>query len=622
MNGSQPTKFPSSGTPYLGGDGPRIGSPKLTLRLREYLNWDKNPKFRSEIENLFTAEDEVTLGSLLLPRLEFGTAGIRGKMGGGYAQMNDLVIIQTSQGLCSYLMSLFGGREQRSVVIGYDGRHNSRRFAGLTARAMIAKGFKVYLFQRCVPTPFIPFAVTLFKSVCGIMITASHNPKEDNGYKVYWENGAQIVSPHDKKIQDSILRNTEPWDQAWEEESVWLLTDNPIEEVEAKYFEQIKNSVLYPELNSKTSLEFTYTPMHGVGAKFIEQGFTAAGLKLPHHVPDQVEINPNFPTVKFPNPEEGKSALKLAIETANSKNCSIIVANDPDADRLAVAEKVNDVWKIFNGNELGALLGWWSLFVHKEKNGESKDLSDCYMLASTVSSKILRTMAEKEGFNFIETLTGFKWMGNKTVDLMKANKKSEILFAFEEAIGFMIGTAVLDKDGISAGVRLAELAVYLNSKGLTLHDQLKTIYEIYGYHVSENSYYICRDPEIIKSIFDALRSYGGEENAYPTSLMGGKYNVTSVRDLTTGFDSAQPDNKPLLPVSKNSQMITFEFENGLTATLRTSGTEPKVKYYTELRGAPEERDWNKVTETLHEMVEAIISEFFQPTKYGLEARSD
>jgi len=297
------------------------------------------------------------------------------------------------------------------------------------------------------------------------------------------------------------------------------------------------------------------------------------------------------------------------------------LANDPDADRLAVAEKQSkrdNRWHIFSGNELGALLGWWSWYSFRQANPD-EDPSQLHMMASTVSSKFLKTMADVEGFNFTETLTGFKWMGSKTAELQAQGKR--VLFAYEEAIGFMCGTAVLDKDGISAGIRVAEMAAFLSSKGMSLRDKLDELISTYGYHISDNSYFLCYEQPVIKRLFERLRTFSGQPNTYPESLLNGKYEVKFVRDLTSGYDSSQPDQKAILPVSRSSQMITFTFKNGLVATLRTSGTEPKIKYYTELCAPPTEKNLEVLQDTLDEMVKAIISEFLQPDENGLQARN-
>nr|CAD7399459.1 unnamed protein product [Timema cristinae] len=503
----------------------------LDQRISQWLEWDKNEKTSQEIRSLVYNMNVLELEAMFDSRLTFGTAGIRGAMGPGPSNMNDLVIIQTTQGLVTYLQEACTESVLRGVAIGYDGRYNSKRFAELTTAIILNRGIPVYLFSKVCPTPFIPYTVTHFNLSAGIMITASHNPKEDNGYKVYWQNGSQIIPPHDKNIQKSIVEQLTPWETSWD--TSILLTSNllkdPYSEVWDAYFDLLRSTVVYPMVNARSPLEFTYTAMHGVGYPYMKEAFTVVHLQPFLAVLEQRDPDPEFPTVKFPNPEEGKSALDLAIKTADTGGSTVILANDPDADRLAVAEKnvENKSWKVFTGNELGALLGWWSL--HCFKNKTNADLDNVYMLASTVSSKILKSMAVIEGFNFTETLTGFKWMGNETVNLLSQGKT--VLFAFEEAIGFMYGTAVLDKDGISAGAKMAELACYLQDIGMTLSDKLADIYKTYGHHISENSYYFCYNQEVIKQIFDRLRTFAGTANTYPTSILKGKYQITSVRDL-------------------------------------------------------------------------------------------
>lgn len=596
------------------------GNVELDRKITEWLKWNKDANMEHEVQTLILSNDNKVLTNLFLKRLEFGTAGLRGRMGPGYSQMNDLVIVQTGQGLSTYILNSISNAKEKGVIIGYDGRHHSKRFAELTAAIFVAKNIKVYLFSKVVPTPFIPYGILKYKCAAGIMITASHNPKDDNGYKVYWDNGAQIISPHDKEIQKNILKNLEPMDSSWNVAKVYnsSLYLDPWSDIVQSYFSDLKETVLYPEVNKNTILKYTYTPMHGVGYEYMTAAFNAANLKPFVVVEEQKLPDPEFPTVKFPNPEEGKSALDLSIKVANENSSSIILANDPDADRLACATKLkNDEWHIFSGNELGALLGWWMLHKYQVQHADT-DFSDVYMMSSTVSSKILESMAKQEGFNYEETLTGFKWMGNRTVELKKAGK--EVIFAFEEAIGFMCGSNVLDKDGISAGMHVAELAAYLETMGLTLYDKLQEIYTQYGHHISKNSYWICYEQDIIKKIFERMRNFASKPNTYPTNILGGKYSIIGVRDLTTGYDNRKPENKATLPVSKSSQMITFTFKNGLVITLRTSGTEPKIKYYSELCASPEEQNIETLKNTLDEMVSAVVTEFLQPEENGLLPR--
>ncbi|XP_050504294.1 phosphopentomutase [Diabrotica virgifera virgifera] len=596
------------------------GCAALDQKVAEWLALDKNETTSNAMRTLLHEKKFQEINKILTKRLGFGTAGLRGKMGVGYACMNDLVIIQTAQGFFNYLVKLDEKLlKSNGIVIGYDGRHNSRRWAELTASVFLHAGYPVKLFSTICPTPFIPYAIRQFGCASGVMVTASHNPKEDNGYKVYGSNGAQIVSPVDEHIQNSILQNLQPLESSWDTSIISSspLISDPRSDVFCRYMNVIDrdNSEECKELNRKMNLTFTYTPMHGVAYEYIKKVFEIVNAKFVV-VPEQRDPHPDFPTVKFPNPEEGKSSLDLSFKCADENNSSIILANDPDADRLAMAEKSPKTgeWRIFNGNETGALIGWWMLTTFKKRN-PSFPLSKVYMLSSTVSSMILNTMSKKEGFKFVDTLTGFKWLGNKALELEKEGNK--VIFAFEEAIGFMCSTEVLDKDGVSAAAQLASMVSYVYSQKKTVADQLNEIYDTYGLHISLNSYYICTEPPIIKEIFTQIRTKRGV-NTYPESILNGKYKITSVRDLTTGYDNNQPDNKAVLPVSADTEMITFYFENGLVCTLRTSGTEPKIKYYTELCASPEIRDRSQLTSLLKEMVDAICEEMFQPTKYNLK----
>lgn len=595
------------------------GNPTLDLKITEWLEWDQNDKTRAEILSLINQNEVKKLENLMLNRLAFGTAGLRGEMGAGYAAMNDLVIIQTSQGLAAYLEKTVPDVKNRGVVISFDARHNSHRFAKLASQSFLQREIPVFLYSHITPTPFVPFAVLHLGCSAGIMVTASHNPKEDNGYKVYWNNGAQIIPPHDRGIQASIEKQLVPWPCAWDVDSISKnpLCQDPLSQMNQKYFAAMKAEVLNRKECEECPLRFTFTAMHGVSHTYMVEAFQTCGFQHFVSVKEQMEPDPDFPTVKFPNPEEGKSALDLSVKTANENGSPIILANDPDADRLAVAEKLpSGEWKVFTGNETGALLSWWLWHCFRSRNTEVP-ASDVYMISSTVSSKILQAIASKEGFNFIETLTGFKWMGNKAHELMEKGKT--VLFAFEEAIGYMCGTAVLDKDGIASAMHIAQCAAYLKAKGISLYQQLDNIYKMYGYHVCNNSYFICHHQPTIKVMFERIRNFAGP-GMYPKEL--GQYKVKGIRDLTTGYDSTQFGNKAVLPTSKSSQMITFYFENDCVATIRTSGTEPKIKYYTELRSKPNQGDGKSLSTELEQMVQLIIRDWLQPESNNLTVRSD
>uniref|UniRef100_A0A673WY63 Phosphoglucomutase 2-like 1 n=1 Tax=Salmo trutta TaxID=8032 RepID=A0A673WY63_SALTR len=591
------------------------GDVRLDTAIYQWITWDKNPKTRAQIEALLLDGQVEELRRRLCSRMTFGTAGLRAAMGAGFALINDLTIIQSTQGMYKYLARSFPDFSSRGIVVGYD------------TRAQEASGCNSERYYT-IPPPFSsadhtttckhPYAVKRLGAAAGVMVTASHNPKEDNGYKVYWHNGAQISSPNDKEILKCIEESSEPWSESWNES----LADNsplrsdPLREISKKYMEDL-SSVCFHRYQFTSPLKFVHSSFHGVGHDYVQQAFRAFGFPPPIPVPEQKDPDPNFSTVSCPNPEEGESVLELSLRLAERENATIVMATDPDADRLAVAEQSDRCgWKVFTGNELAALLGWWMLFNWKETHSDPADRERMYMLATTVSSKILKAFARIEGFHFEETLPGFKWIGKKIHELAKTG--NEVIFAFEESIGFLCGSMVPDKDGVSAAVVVAEMASYLYNKNLTLHQQLENIFEIYGYHISTTSYVICHDPPTVKRIFTRLRNFEGE-NTYPRS--SGGHSIVDVRDVTTGYDSSQPDKLCVLPMTKSSQMITFTLQNGIVATLRTSGTEPKIKFYTEFCAPPGKSDISSLEEELKKVTDTLVEEFLEPDKNNLIRRS-
>jgi len=536
------------------------------MNASQWLKWDINSETRLQVEKM-TEEDNTELFER--PRIAFGTAGLRAEMGPGPSRMNDLVVLQAAQGLLAYLNSTSSSKS--SIVLGYDHRKrgslSSKRFAEITAKVFVENGWKVFLFKRTVPTPFVPFAIKHFSSAAGVMVTASHNPKNDNGYKVYWGNACQIIPPHDIGIAQAIMENLEPQITFADNEQVDTEED-PTDLISDLYFKNI-SSILKRRPASKRPLKIVYTAMHGIGHEWAKKSFESFELSPFIPVPEQVEPDPEFPTVAFPNPEEGKGALQLSFNTAKTHGATLVLANDPDADRLAVAELVsNDEWKVFTGNEIAALLGCW------EVENYCEDKSKTAFVASTVSSKFLQRVAEVEGMKFLDCLTGFKWIGNESLKLREQGY--DVIFAFEEAIGFCIGDNVPDKDGISAVSVFAEMANALHGQGLTCSQRLVQLQEQYGYFCSNNHYIVSHDTAKNHQVFDSLRADG-----YIKEAAG--YKIVNVRDLKApGYDSQTKDNKPTLPIGEN--MITFYFENSCVVTLRMSGTEPKLKYYTELRG--------------------------------------
>ncbi|KAJ3380776.1 Phosphoglucomutase-3 [Entophlyctis sp. JEL0112] len=591
-----------------------------------WLRLDRDPVSRAAIAALLARRDFARLRPRLAPPIAFGTAGLRAEMAAGFACINQLTVIQASQGLASYIAKNVPSATERGIVVGHDHRHNSETFARLTAAVFLVYGFKVYFFDSIVHTPMVPFAIQRLHLAGGIMITASHNPKQDNGYKVYWENSCQIIPPHDKGIAaeiEALNETTATWD-------VTLVDSNPkcikseTESLKSLYFSTLSASLLSTprDVLSKSTLRYAYTAMHGVGFEPANRVLRELGLPpFAASVPEQVFPDPDFPTVAFPNPEE-KGALDLAIALANGRDIPLVFANDPDADRFAAAERRrrrpgdggNAEWHVFTGDQIGALLAY--AVVRRFANAPAEKRKKVAMINSA-------------------------WMSNKAVDLQ--NEGYDTFFVYEEAIGFMTHPCVLDKDGVSALASFAELAISQHANNSTMLDLLEDLYKRYGFHASNNHYFICHNPAIITEIFKYIRFGVGSSSVartnlkresdgatlrYPKTVAG--FQVSRIRDLTVGFEMSGMDKTdtgtessqilvkngefvPSLPVSSSSEMITFELVNECIFTLRTSGTEPKIKYYIEKKGS----DRGLVHKDLELVVKAVAEELFQASKNGL-----
>ncbi|CAG9582257.1 phosphomannomutase-like protein [Leishmania major strain Friedlin] len=583
----------------------------LDAKVEQWLAWDRDPATRQIIESLAAKKDTAELRRRLETRMKFNTAGLRSTMGAGSAHMNRLTVLQTAQGLAAYVKQQFAPAElSRGVVIGYDGRHHSREFGEITATVMHQQGVKTYLYRHCVPTPFVPYGVKFFKALVGVMVTASHNPKEYNGLKVYWSNGAQIVAPLDVSIAASIDANLTPLESSW---APFTAADHvdPYDVVFEDYFATLRSS--YAPASDASAVRFTFTAMHGVGTRFTTHGLRhVLGLPASHLsvVAEQAEPNPDFPTVRFPNPEEGQSAFALSFATAGAHGASVVLANDPDADRLAVAERLpneEEGWHILTGNEIGALLGWWAM---ERARRQGIALERCLLISTVVSSCILKTMAAREGAQYSETLTGFKFMGNKALE-RKASEGLQTLFAYEEAIGFMWGERVMDKDGVTAAVVVADLACYLRKeKQCSLVEHLQSLYRQYGYHFTHNSYMTIDDPSRTEALLQSIRTAASGD--YPSQVAGRP--VTRVVDLAAQVDTATPSRRPSLG---KTPMITLHVDGGMSITIRGSGTEPKIKWYAEL--VTKDAAGQQV---LNAFVAKAVRQLMQPHKFGLIMRPE
>ncbi|MGQ0504449.1 MAG: phospho-sugar mutase [Myxococcaceae bacterium] len=546
---------------------------EVVRRAQAWKSADPDAGTVEELAQLLTANDEKELTDRFATSLEFGTAGLRGVIGAGPNRMNRAVVRRTTAGFARYLKAQIPDVARRGVVVGRDGRRLSREFAEDAAAVMAAEGIPALFFEDFAPTPLTAFATLHLKAAAAVMVTASHNPPEYNGYKVYWENGAQIVPPHDLGVAAEI-------DKVEAARDVKLM---PLDEAKAKglfrhvgpevaraYLDAILALRISP--NAPKDFSIVYTAMHGVGGAWVKQAFAEAGFKNFHVVEQQQEPDGKFPTVRFPNPEE-PGAMDLSIALAEKVKAELVLANDPDADRLAVMVRDNaGKLRALTGNEVGVLMGHYLLSQRQPR--PKKPL----VITTIVSSAQLSEIAAQLGALYDETLTGFKWIANRAMD-RKQSEGAEFLFGYEEALGLTVGEVVRDKDGIGAALVFADLAAWCRARQTTVAGYLEEIQRQHGLFVAEQKSFTFPGAEgaiVISKIMEGFRS------AHPAKV--GAHSVTAVKDYKKRERRAAGKVEPLtLPASN---VIAYDLEGGSRITLRPSGTEPKIKYYFELRESP------------------------------------
>lgn len=556
----------------------------LMQRARAWAEADPDPATRAEIEGLLAAHDpgQTDLADRFAGSLEFGTAGLRGVLGAGPNRMNRAVVIRSTWGLATHLRETLGDTAaKRGVAVGYDGRHLSREFAEETAAVLAAAGIRVLLADDVVPTPLLAFAVSHFGCAAGVMITASHNPPEYNGYKAYWGNGAQIVPPTDVGIAAAIDRAPVAKDVprvALADAVQRGLVTSFGEDLAETYLAAVEG--LGVRSDGDRSLAIVYTPLHGVGDKLARRAFDRSRFSDVVSVPEQQRPDPAFSTVEFPNPEE-KGAMDLSFALGRARKADLVLANDPDADRLAVALPSSSSASGFvqlTGNQVGALLGHYLLTGGLKSQGRAVQPkgSEPLVIASIVSSPMLGVIARELGAHYAEVLTGFKWIANRAIELEKT-KGYVFMFGFEEALGYTVGDLVRDKDGISAAVVFAELAAVLRASGTDVLAHLESLYRRYGLFVSSQVNLTRKGVEgaaELKAIMARLR-------ANPPWRVG-EHHVVSVRDFMAKTITSADGSKGTLDLPP-SDVLAFELASGSRVIARPSGTEPKAKFYFDVR---------------------------------------
>lgn len=535
---------------------------EILKRAQEYIAAEKDERFSNEIKELIEKEDFAELEDRFYQTLEFGTGGLRGIMGGGTNRMNTLEINMATQGLANYVLKAFPEKAKDgtlSAVIAYDSRLNSDVFAEATALIFAANGIKAYLFSGLRPTPELSFAIRQLKAQTGVVVTASHNPRMYNGYKAYWDDGAQVIEPHDKGIIEEVNKVSEVKSMTKEEaiaSGKLVMIDK---EIDDKFWDMCKAQLFRPELIKEKAkdVRIVYTPLHGTGAMHVEKVLGDLGLNI-ITVPEQREPDGNFPTVEKPNPEE-KPALTLAVELAKKEKADGVMATDPDSDRFGTAFPDKDGnFVLLSGNQMGALLIDYILLSRKELG---KMPVNPTVIRSIVTSPFGDYICKKHGVKMLECLTGFKWIAAVEANFEKDNSASYV-FGLEESYGYKVETEVMDKDGVSAAAMCAEMILYWRSQGKSLLEHLDDLYKEFGYFedraISQN-FPGASGSETMKAMMSSMR-------ANPPRTLGGE-NVVKVRDCLAD---------PELP---KSNVLQFYLESGTIVSARPSGTEPKIKFY-------------------------------------------
>lgn len=561
-------------------------------RARKWLDGNFDPKTKDEVARMMK-EDPKELGESFYKTLEFGTGGLRGIMGVGTNRMNIYTVGMATQGLANYLKRQFADRPI-SVAVAHDSRNNSDLFAKTTADIFAANGFTVYLFEALRPTPELSFAIRHLHCQSGVVITASHNPKEYNGYKAYWEDGAQVVAPHDKNIIEEVGK-IESVDQVkWNGGDGKIVTIG--EDIDKAYLAEVASVTLSPEAVAKYGdVSIVYTPIHGTGITLVPKALEMCGFKNITVIEEQSTPDGNFPTVVSPNPEEA-SALKLAIERAEKIGADLVIATDPDADRIGIAVRDDKGQMVLlNGNQTGTILTYYLLTRWKEL-GKLKGKE--FIVKTIVTTELIASIAESFGVEYYDVLTGFKFIAG----VIRDNEgKKQYIGGGEESYGYLTGDFVRDKDAVSASVLVAEAMAWAKGQGLSLWQLLEVIYRKYGYY-KEGMVYITKQG---KEGAEAIAKMMSDMRSNPPKKLGSSAVVT-IKDyqLREETDLKSGAKKPIdLPVSNVLQFIT---EDGSKVSVRPSGTEPKIKFYFGVREPlAEGADIDKADKAANAKIEAI-----------------
>ncbi|UYZ59599.1 phospho-sugar mutase [Hymenobacter latericus] len=575
-------------------------SSDIQQKISTWLSGNYDDETKAEIRRLQESGDEEALNDAFYRDLEFGTGGLRGIMGVGSNRMNRYTLGMATQGLCNYLLQQFPGEEIK-VAIAHDSRLNSRTFAETAAGIFSANGITVYLFEALRPTPELSFAIRHLGCHSGCVVTASHNPKEYNGYKVYWQDGAQVVAPHDKNIirEVNAIQSVDAVKFQADPSRIHIIG----EDLDNAYLGEVAKLSINPDaIKRQHDLKIVYTPLHGTGITMVPKALQRFGFDNIHIVQEQATPDGNFPTVKSPNPEE-KVAMQMALDQAKQLDADIVIATDPDADRVGIGVKnTHGEWVLVNGNQTAALLTHYLVSARQQAGQLDKEKD--YIVYTIVTSDVLGDVARHYGIRSYQTLTGFKYIAGIIRDLEARNEGHYYIGGGEESYGFMIGSFVRDKDAVSACCLIAEMAAVAKDQGRTLYEEMVQMYRTYGLY-KEDLISLTkkgqRGAEEIQEMMAQLRQN-------PPASLGGSpvvqlldYQQQVARDLRTGQE------RPL--ELERSNVLQFLTEDGSKVSARPSGTEPKIKFYFSLKqpfgnGA----DFEQAQQQLDGRIQQIIRE--------------
>ena len=538
-------------------------------RAKEWLSPAFDEETRNEVQAMLDNPDKTALIDAFYQNLEFGTGGLRGIMGAGTNRMNKYIVGMATQGFANYVLKAFPGK-QCSVVVGHDNRNNGRMFAETVAAIFSANGIKAYLFESLRPTPEISFAIRQLGCQAGVNVTASHNPREYNGYKAYWDDGAQVLSPHDKGIIDEV--NKVSIDEVKFEPNYDLI-EIIGGEMDWDYLQAVKEAMVDQDvILRQKDLNIVYSPMHGTGRVIIPEALRSWGFQNIHVVREQMVIDGNFPTVVSPNPENAE-AMTLGMKLGTKLNADLVIASDPDADRLAIVCR-NDKgeWEILNGNQTAMMFSWY-IITNKKKLGQLK--GNEFMVKTIVTSEMIAAIAKKNGVEIFDEYTGFKWIAYR----IRVNEgKKKYIGGGEESFGFLPFDKVRDKDSPASICLICEIAAWAKDNGMTLYDLLMNIYAEYGFS-KETTINVVKPG---KSGADEIKQMMAEFRANPPKELGGS-KICLWKDYQTLECCDAQGNKSKLDMPATANVLQWFTEDGIKISVRPSGTEPKIKFYCEIK---------------------------------------